>query len=279
MSVGEVILRLVMGVVIGFCIGLTGIGGGVLVLPSLTLILKLPPSVAVGTASLYAFLTKVLATYHHFKLKTIDWGLSLWILAGAIPANIVCSVLINRYVKGAAGSEALATFQNSLRIFIGVVVCLCALVIIYRLLTNTRRTPRETEEKPDFAARLERHPPRRRILAIAAGALVGGLIGATSVGGGVVIVPILIIVFGLASCDTVGTSIFVAVVLTFLTAVIYSKGGQMEFATALVMALGSLVGVSIGSRLSVKIPEKPLQWVLSGVILLSAILMLFKGGH
>ncbi len=69
-GVTSIIVQLILGVVIGFSIGLTGIGGGVLVLPSLTLILGLPPSVAAGTASLYAFLTKIQATVEHFRLKT-----------------------------------------------------------------------------------------------------------------------------------------------------------------------------------------------------------------
>ena len=69
LSLLELAGRLVLGILIGFCIGMTGVGGGVLVLPALTILLRMNPVVAVGTASFYAFLTKVSATFHHIKLK------------------------------------------------------------------------------------------------------------------------------------------------------------------------------------------------------------------
>ena len=65
------LIRLILGLFIGFCIGLTSIGGGVLVLPALTVLLKLDPLVAVGTTTLYAFLTKITALFHHLHLKRL----------------------------------------------------------------------------------------------------------------------------------------------------------------------------------------------------------------
>jgi uncharacterized membrane protein YfcA len=278
MTVAGVILRLVTGVIIGFSIGLTGTGGGVLGLPALTLILRCPPSVAVGTASLYAFLTNIFATCHHIRLKTIERHTAGQVLLTAVPANVICSMIINRYIQGAEGSAALVHFQHGLRMFMAIVVCLAALVLMIRLAAKGKR-PMDEHDPRSIAARLGRHPRGRVAVALLAGALIGGLIGATSVGGGVVTVPLMIIVFGLSSSATVGTSVLVATVLTMLTSVVYGRGGQVEWATALLMAVGSLLGVPLGSRMTVKIPERPMQWVLSGVILSAALLMLFKGGH
>lgn len=87
-----IVVRLVCGLAIGFAIGMTGIGGGVLVMPTLTILLSLPTSVAVGTASLYALLVKIYAVFEHYKLKTINFRVSGLVLAGAVPGNIVASV-------------------------------------------------------------------------------------------------------------------------------------------------------------------------------------------
>jgi uncharacterized membrane protein YfcA len=68
-----------------------------------------------------------------------------------------------------------------------------------------------------LAERIASRPHHSKILGLMMGAVVGGLIGATSIGGGVLIVPLLMILFGLEARRTVGSSIFIAVVLEHLT--------------------------------------------------------------
>ena len=281
MGIGAWLLRLGLGAVVGFCIGLTGIGGGVLVIPSLTVVLGLPPSVAVGTASLYAFLTKCYATVEHFKMKNIDVRTSLLLLAGAVPGNVGTAMAINRAVAGLEeGGEVLARFQDGLRMFIALVVFLCAVVLVLTLFGKSREAAEKT--KLGIGWRLNARPGLKRAVAVLVGVVIGALVGATSVGGGVVLIPVLIILFGLSSCRTVGTSIFVAVVLTLATSVVYSSGGQMDWRTALLMAGGSIVGVPIGSKLCTRLPEKGLRIIVIAVVFLSAVLMFVKrgpGGH
>ena len=57
----DIIIRIVLGLIIGF-VGLTSIGSGVIVLPILTVLLK-DPITAIGTTTLYAFLTKITALF------------------------------------------------------------------------------------------------------------------------------------------------------------------------------------------------------------------------
>lgn len=275
-SVLDVVLRLFLGGVIGFCIGLSGIGGGVLVLPSLTLILGLPASAAVGTANLYAFLTKANASYHHVRLKTIDYSTTLLFLAGAIPADIIVSAGINRYVAHVQDNPAAwSAFQEGLRIFIVGTVLACVVLLVINLF---RRKPAAGSSScmERFTAKV---PGGRETLAVLLGVVVGGLIGSTSIGGGVLIVPMLILVFGLSPSRTVGTSIGIAVVLTLLSAIVYGTSGQLDVVTALIMAVGSLLGVPAGSKLSVKLPARLLQGIVIAIILVAAAMMAFQQGH
>jgi uncharacterized membrane protein YfcA len=271
LSILELAVRLVLGLLIGFCIGLTGVGGGVLVLPALTLLLKMNPVVAVGTASSYAFLTKVSATFHHIQLKTIDWTISLLFLAGALPANAAVSFWITH-------REMNSEFLHALKLFITGTVFVCVGVMVMNLIGQIRKAKSGGTRKT-LSERIAARPHHSRILGVVMGAVVGGLIGATSIGGGVLIVPMLMILFGLETRRTVGSSIFIAVVLTLLTSLIYSKGGAMDWTTAIVMSAGSLVGVPPGSKLSVKMPDKILQGVVIALIFGAAVLMLFKNGH
>lgn len=263
-------IRLTLGLIIGFFIGLTGVGGGVLVLPALTLILGIAPVQAVGTTSLYAFLTKISATFHHAKLKTIDWDTSVRILVGAIPVNIVVSLWISEQ-----GTNV--SFQHGLKRFIVGAVFFAVLVMALNMVKQSRTTL-DNEERT-LASRINGHALLRNGLCVLMGAIVGGLIGATSIGGGVLIVPILIILFNLPASNTVGSSIFIAVVLTLVTSVIYGQEGEVDKVTAIIMAVGSLAGVYYGSKLSTKIPEKLLQTIVVGLILIAAILMLINPGH
>jgi len=269
----EILSRLLLGLVIGFCIGLTGVGGGVLVMPALTLLLRMNAVMAVGTASLYAFLTKVWATLHHARLKTIHWNLSFLFLVGAIPVNF----LVARWISAQGENE---DFSNALKTFITGIIFFCVVVMLLNVAQKNHRR-RGKKPRAQLSDHLAKRPLLRRILGAALGALVGGLIGATSIGGGVLMVPLLMVLFGLEVRRAVGSSIFIAVVLTLTTSLSYFFGDHsMDAMTAVVMMVGSLVGVPLGSKLSVKIAERSLEIIVIGMILIAAVLMLLHGsGH
>ncbi len=258
-------IRLFVGGGIGFCIGLTGVGGGVLMLPALTLLFGMDPIAAVGTASLYSFLTKVSATWHHVRLKTIEWKIARRFLIGAIPANITVALWISSH-----GSDEM--FNQSLKAFIAGVICFSLLVMLANSMIK-RSGPALRVGEHTLAHYLANHQILRYGLNVVIGAFVGGLIGATSIGGGVLIIPMLIIVFGLSASRTVGTSIFIAVVLTLITASIYSSGKEVDLATVIVTVLGSLMTVRYGSKLSVRFPDRLLKWIVMGLMLATMLLM------
>ncbi len=254
-----------LGTVIGFCIGLTGVGGGVLVLPALTLILRIDPITAVGTTTLYAFLTKITATIHHCKLKTIDWSISTRFLIGAVPANIITAIWVS-----SQGEDL--HFKRVLMRFIVGVVFFSVFMMVFNMITRAR--PKVVEKERELAEHIQEKKVVRIELCILLGAICGGLIGATSIGGGVLIVPLLIILFDLATSRTVGTAIFIAFILTMITALIYGTRGAQDYTTAIIMAVGSLSGVYYGSKLSVKMPELFLRAIVVVLVLVAAIMML-----
>ena len=89
-------------------------------------------------------------------------------------------------------------------------------------------------------------------------------------------IPLLIIVFGLSAARTVGSSVFIAMILTLITALVYGKDGALDAPTAVVMAAGSLGGVRYGTKLSVKLPDQLLRLVMIGLILIAAVMMLIN---
>lgn len=272
MDVQGLVIQLVAGTIIGFTIGLTGIGGGVLVMPTLTILLGIPPTIAVGTASFYSLLTKLYAVVEHKKIGNIDFRLSWKFLLGAIPANAVVSLLISQLAVRLSGNiEALKEFQDLLALIIGIVLIGAVISILLPLFRTRKITPQPSQNSGSLGDEFE--IPSWKPVSL--GVVVGALIGATSVGGGVIIVPILLSVFKLSTSKTVGTSIFIGVVLVLVTSIVYGFSGQLSWQTGLVMALGSVLGVFFGARLTKRVPDKFMKIILAGLVLFAAVAMIF----
>jgi uncharacterized membrane protein YfcA len=267
LGAGDIALGLVLGGIVGFFIGLTGVGGGVLGLQAMTLVLRMDPISAVGTTGLYTFLTKISASVQHARLGNIDWKAAAHLLVGAIPANIITS----QWISGQGGN---AGFMDALQLFIIYVILFSAAVLVVDTAKSLHRKAECRERR--VALKMEGHGILKHTSSILLGALIGGLVGATSMGGGVLLVPMLITIFGLSARQTVGTSIFVAMTLTLAMVLIYGKSGEVAVPTAVIMAFGSLPGIRSGSRLSVKLPEQGLRWAMVGLILTAALAMMLS---
>ena len=75
----------VAGLVVGFIVGMTGVGGGSLMTPIL-LWFGINPAAAVGTDLLYAAITKSGGVLVHRKNDNIDWRITGWLALGSVPA-------------------------------------------------------------------------------------------------------------------------------------------------------------------------------------------------
>ncbi len=265
----QLLLECAIGAGVGVCIGLTGIGGGVLVVPALTLLLGLPVTAAVGTASAYIFLTNIFASIQHSRMGNIDFRLAHRFLAGAIPGNIAACLLVARAKSNAVDALAAAQFQSHVRMFIAGVMVFSIVLMLANMLREMRTTQQTEEPAPP-------HSPMRTAFGLLLGAVVGAILGATSVGGGVVMVPLLIICFGLPARLTVGTSSYLALVLMGTTSLMSAGRGDVQWSVAGLMAVGSLGGVLLGIALGKILPENLLRFAMIALMLVAVAGMLFS---
>lgn len=254
-----ILLRLALGAGIGFCVGLTGVGGGILGLQATSFILGLDPIKAVGTTSLYLFLTNIAASFQHIRLRNISWPAVWSVLAGAVPSNIALSIWISRQSNN-------HTFKAALESFILFVVFVAVVAMAVNMLKKT------VDPDAEIGGRIS-NCKKRQVIGFLFGLFFGGLVGATSVGGGILLVPALILL-GLSSRHTLGSAIFIVMVLTCITALVYGVGGEVDRTTAIIMAAGSLIGVWQGTRCSVGISDKTLKKIMLGLIFAIAVAML-----
>jgi hypothetical protein len=259
----EILTQILAGTVLGFIIGLTGVGGGVLTVPILIQIIRLEPICAVGTASFYVVLTKIYAVIKHYRQETINFQVGIKFLKSALP-GVICSALVIKCTKTFMSSSEVQLLQNIIShlIIISIGFSLVVLLFDYSKAKTTF-----------FSSGLGKV---FRVLCIF---FIGAIMGATSVGGGILIIP-AILLFYRETSKYVGTSIFIAVLTMIVMSCIYAfigqhtHSGDVAFNVAITMSIGSLFGTHYGSALSKKIPPRPLQFIVIAVIILAMVMML-----
>jgi uncharacterized membrane protein YfcA len=252
------------GLGIGVLVGMTGMGGGSLMTPLLILIFGTNPSTAIGTDIFYSAITKMVGSWRHLKLGTVNLELVKWLSFGSVPAAIAGVGLISvveQQISEDRLNELLYAVLGGTLLMVGAVTLLRALIL--RSLVDER-------ERFDVET-------RHKVAAVAIGATTGFVIGITSAGSGTVIAILLIAVYRLAPKRVVGTDIVHAAVLLSAAAIAHWIGGDIDFGLAGNILVGSIPGVIIGAALSDKAPQGLIRVALGLVLMASGIVTVMKG--
>lgn len=114
------------------------------------------------------------------------------------------------------------------------------------------------------------------ILLVIVGMVTGVMAGMLGIGGGIVVIPAMVLLLGFSQQSAQGTSLAMMLPPVGLFAVLnYYKAGHVDIKVALVLAIFFVLGSIFGSRLAVKLPQELLQKIFGGFLLLVAIKMLF----
>jgi len=106
------------------------------------------------------------------------------------------------------------------------------------------------------------------LLLLVFGVVVGVLSGLLGIGGGVVLVPGLILLFGFSQAEAQGTSLAVLIPpIGIFAALVYYQHGYVRLPVVSLIAIGFMFGALLGAKL---VPLMPIEWlrVLFGVLLL-----------
>lgn len=252
----ETLLLIVFGFGVGILVGTTGMGGGSLMTPLLILVFGIKPVLAIGTDIFYAAVTKTVGGWTHFRKGTVDMGISLWLGVGSIPATIA-GVWVLDLIERASG----ASFDNIVLGMVAAALLVTGVAVLWRAMFSTTAEGRE-RTTIDLQA-------RHKVAAVGVGVLVGFVLGVTSAGSGALIALFLIMLFRLTPHRVVGTDVFHAAVLLWAASIAHFASGNIDFALAGSIMIGSVPGVWVGSHLAVRMPERGLRPAL-GIVLLAA---------
>lgn len=243
----------VAGLVVGFVVGLTGMGGGALMTPILILFFNISPALAIGTDLLFASITKAGGMVVHGKRGNIEWKVVGLMALGSIPAAALTVLMLQEYSYSGDTKKLLTTA-------LGIALLLTAPVVLFKgYLAHFAHT------RLNLGAFVHWRPA----VTVVVGAGLGVLVTLSSVGAGVLGTMILFFLYPyMAAVRIVGTDIAHAVPLTAVAGLGHLQMGNVDFALLGSLLVGSLPGIYIGSHLSSRVPEKVLRPILGTLLIL-----------
>jgi uncharacterized membrane protein YfcA len=239
------------GFVVGFVVGLTGVGGGSLMTPILILLFGVHPAAAVGTDLIYASVTKTGGSLVHGFNRTIHWPLVARLALGSVPASLLTLLALQHFAAETAGLNVLITRA------LGFALLLTAATIIFRHRLIGR-----------YGQKLGALSDRRIAwLTTATGGALGILVTLSSVGAGALGVTALLLLYPrMPIARVVGSDIAHAVPLTLVAGAGHLIMGHVDVTMLTSLLFGSLPGIMIASSLAPRLPENILRYALSAVL-------------
>jgi hypothetical protein len=239
------------GLAVGFVVGLTGVGGGALMTPLLTLGFGVSAAVAVGTDLLYAAVTKAGGAWVHGRQGSVDWRIAGWLALGSVPAAAATVLLLAQL---ALPPQRLSSLIGTA---LGAVLVATAAAMLLKeqlwLWAQARRPP-PASGNPTAAT-------------VVTGVVVGALVTLTSVGAGALVASALLFLYPrMAPTRLVGTDIAHAVPLAAVAGLGHGGLGTVDLALLGSLLLGSLPGIALGSLAAHRVPHRLLRPALAGML-------------
>ena len=244
------IVFILLGFVVGVLMGVTGMGGAVLMTPALIL-LGVSPLTAVGTDLLFMAVTKSFGTLFHGIKRNLDIKIGIKLFLGALPAFVIAYVILLFIDKD---------FVNRYLTFV-----LGGLLVLVAILTFIRLKAQQKEDFKKTAS--EENGMKQTLTILAVGFIVGLTVQFTSVGAGIIVIFALVYLLKMTPKVVVGTSLLFGVMMSILGAVSHFTLGNVDYIMAIFLMIGSVVGIYFGTQMTTKIPAAKFKVVLDVGIL------------
>lgn len=215
-------LLIVVGVAAGFLSGIFGVGGGILVVPGLTIITRMDQRLAHGTSLAAILPISIASLVTYWSHQHVDWPVAVWLSCGAVAGAIIGTRLLAVASKRALGLIfASVLIASAIRLFIA-----------------TQGNGRAELNVSVILA------------LIAIGLVTGALAGLLGVGGGVVMVPAMIVLFGLSSVIAKGTSIAVIIPTSIMGTIRNRSRKNVDLSAALIVGCAGIPSAIAGGFIS-----------------------------
>jgi len=282
----------ILGFVVGVLSGLFGIGGGFFLVPMLNAVFNVPYNIAIGSSLCQMVGTSIAASVKHHDYGHIDYKLAMWLLAGSI-IGAETGVRILMWLHGMGDviirGHSISIMYLWVNIIFVVLLLVVGTIMFIESSQATRREPRGGVVKSKISQIIRNTGIRPKISfpvsgiksfsiwsVVALGFGVGVLSGLLGIGGGFVVSPALIYLFGIPTNIAVGTGLFQIIFTAGYGSISHFIKGNINFVLVGCILCGSLVGSGAGARLHKKMRGAHIRYYFSLIVLAVVIVILIK---
>jgi uncharacterized protein len=270
-----VIAAFAVAVAAGSLGALLGLGGGIILVPALTVLLGVDIRYAIGASIVAMIATSSGSTVRYMREGLVNLRLALFLELAS-----VTGALIGAYLAGVIDHRALYFVFSIVTVAIGLLMLRSrgeAKPVGARSAPFSRRLALGGTAPGDPGEPAVPYEAARTPLGLAMSVVAGSMSGLLGVGGGVVKVPAMNVAMGIPIKVATATSSFMIGVTAAASAGVYFHRGDIAPCVAAPVALGVVGGTLLGTRLHRIIPASGLRIAFVVVLVWSAIGMFFKG--
>ena len=261
----------VAGLIVGFTVGLTGMGGGALMTPILVLLFKVQPLAAVSSDLVASVIMKPVGGGVHLRRGTVNFALVRWLMVGSVPAAFAGVLALRALGDG-------AIVQARVEQALGVALVVAASSIAAKALLQFRAARRAARDPRAEGAGDRREVRVRPLPTVLVGVAGGLVVGMTSVGSGSLMIVLLMLLYPmLRSSELVGTDLVQAVPLVGSAALGHVLFGDFKLDLTASLLVGCLPGVYVGAKVSSRARDVVIRPALAIILLASGLKLLDLG--
>jgi uncharacterized membrane protein YfcA len=252
------------GLIAGILGSIVGVGGGMIIMPVLNIALGFSPELTIGTSLFAIVFTSLSSAIGHYRIGNIDMKLALKVGAGGIFGVLIGSYIFSGFLAGS---------MTLLRVIMGLWFMFLSLRMGQQAYQSWRSASSHTLVKEETRKPLFSADSTGMLFLV--GCFVGILSGILGIGGGVVMVPALLFLFGLPPHWAVGTTFMVMLPTALAGGLIKLFQGFVVLDAGILLGIGTTVGAQLGIWFSRLLTPLMLKILFCGVFFVVSLSYLF----
>lgn len=268
-----IIICLLIGLITATIGGLMGLGGGIILIPSLLFMSSYSeafawatPQTIVGISLITMIFTALSSTIAYNKKGRVDYKTGLLFLSGSIPGGIIGSWL-NQYIA-----------SDDFLLYFGFLTIMISMLFFIKRKPPAKKVSGKNKMMRTF--HLEGKVYRYTVSAWAAFVLslgVGTLSGLFGIGGGSIMVPAMILLFGFPAHIATATSMFMILFISIVGASTHIVLGHIAWKYVLAFIPGAWFGGKFGAMINQMLSGKTIEWILRILLIIIGVRMMIQG--
>ena len=243
---------LLIGFSVGAFSGAFGVGGGIILVPVLVLLLHMQQKNAQATSLVTVTFAAIAGLSTYALADFVAWIPAAFVLIGGLTGSLLGSSVVKR------------TPDYRLQLGFGLLLVAVAVRLLW---------PTQSLEVTDLST----ITPTIALAFIASGVAMGVLSALSGIGGGIILIPIVVTLFGFSQQLAAGTSLAVMAPIALLGAWRQSRTGATDWLMGVRFGLSSIPGAVLGAAVAVAVSGVLVKTVFALVLVVVGIQMLRRG--